>query len=464
MGKSGELLKNTAIISIGKMGTQIVNFLLLPLYTAKLTTDAYGNFDYVTTISSFLVPLMTMLMEESMFRFLIDSKTEDDKKIIISHTFLFCIFSGLILSLVIGFTSWIFDYKLGYAILIYCVSSLFISLSNALARGTGCIGLYSFSNFVISIVIIILNLFFILGFNLGFNALIASSCIANFVAALYVLYKLRCWEYIDIKHYKKSVIKNMLAYSIPLVPNTISWSIINVSDRLVIMKFLGASANGLYSVAYKFPNLISTFYSFFNIAWRETSAKIVRDNDVNEFNKIYRMIKVAVLSISILLIAGIKYIYPVFINIKYQNSIVYVPILTISMYYNSLAAFYGGVFSAYKDTKILGTTSSFSAVLNLVVDLALFKFIGVYAAALSTLCSSWFLYIYRKKKMKIYFNAFEKNDIVITGIFILLMFLFYSDNYILNIINVVLSLIFSLVANMEIIRFFFTKFLWNKNK
>lgn len=464
MGKSGELLKNTAIISIGKMGTQIVNFLLLPLYTAKLTTDAYGNFDYVTTISSFLVPLMTMLMEESMFRFLIDSKTEDDKKIIISHTFLFCIFSGLVLSFVIGFTSWIFDYKLGYAILIYCVSSLFISLSNALARGTGCIGLYSFSNFVNSIVIIILNLFFILGFNLGFNALIASSCIANFVAALYVLSKLRCWEYIDIKHYKKSVIKNMLAYSIPLVPNTISWSIINVSDRLVIMNFLGASANGLYSVAYKFPNLISTFYNFFNIAWRETSAKIVRDNDVNEFNKIYRMIKGAVLSISILLIAGIKYIYPVFINIKYQNSIVYVPILTISMYYNSLAAFYGGVFSAYKDTKILGTTSSFSAVLNLVVDLALFKFIGVYAAALSTLCSSWFLYIYRKKKMKIYFNAFEKNDIVIIGIFIFIMYLFYDDNYVFNIINVVLSLILSIVANMEIIRFFFTKLLWYKNK
>lgn len=62
MGKSGELIKNTAIISIGKMGTQVVNFLLLPLYTAKLTTEAYGNFDYVTTIALFLVPLMTMLM------------------------------------------------------------------------------------------------------------------------------------------------------------------------------------------------------------------------------------------------------------------------------------------------------------------------------------------------------------------------------------------------------------------
>lgn len=118
MGKSGELLKNTAIISIGKMGTQVVNFLLLPLYTAKLTTEAYGNFDYVTTIASFLVPLMTMLMEESMFRFLIDSKTDKEKETIISHTFLFCFVSGFVTSLIIGIASWIFNYSLGYAILI----------------------------------------------------------------------------------------------------------------------------------------------------------------------------------------------------------------------------------------------------------------------------------------------------------------------------------------------------------
>lgn len=344
MGKSGELLKNTAIISIGKMGTQVVNFLLLPLYTAKLTTEAYGNFDYVTTIASFLVPLMTMLMEESMFRFLIDSKTDKEKETIISHTFLFCFVSGFVTSLIIGIASWIFNYSLGYAILIYCVSSLFIALSNALARGTGHIGLYSMSNFFVSITIILLNLVLILGFHQGFYALMASACVANVVAALFVLTKLKFWGYIDIKDYRSNVTKKMLAYSIPLVPNTISWSVINASDRLVIMNFLGASANGLYSIAYKFPNLISTFYNFFNIAWRETSAKIVRDNDVKEFDKIYRMVKAAILAITIMLIAAIRYIYPFFINVQYQESIVYVPILAISIYYTSLSAFYGGVF------------------------------------------------------------------------------------------------------------------------
>ena len=451
MGKSGELLKNTAIISIGKMGTQVVNFLLLPLYTAKLTTEAYGNFDYVTTVASFLVPLMTMLMEESMFRFLIDSQTDEEKETIISHTFLFCFFSGFITSLIIGVASWIFNYRIGYSILIYCISSLLIALSNALARGTGQIGLYSLSNFFVSFSIILLNLILILGFNQGFYALMASACVANVIAALFVLTKLKFWSYIAIKNYRSSTTKKMLEYSIPLVPNTISWSVINASDRLVIMNFLGASANGLYSIAYKFPNLISTFYNFFNIAWRETSAKIVRDNDTNEFKKIYKMVKAAILAVTILLIAVIRYVYPIFINVQYQESIVYVPILAISIYYASLSAFYGGVFSAYKETKILGTTSTYAAVINLAVDLALFKFIGVYAAAISTLASSLFLYLYRKYKMKKFFNAYEKNDVGVLIVFITVFILFYVNNQVLNVVEVIIAILVSILFNYHTI-------------
>lgn len=451
MGKSGELLKNTAIISIGKIGTQIVNFLLLPLYTAKLTTEEYGNFDYVTTIASFLVPLMTMLMEESMFRFLIDSRTDEEKETIISHTFLFCFVSGFVTSFVIGFVSWIFDYDLGYAILIYCISSLFIALSNALARGTGHIGLYSLSNFLVSVTIILLNLLLILGFHQDFYALLVSSCVANIGAALFVLTKLKFWSYIDVKNYKNSIIRKMLAYSIPLVPNTISWAVINVSDRLVIMNFLGASANGLYSIAYKFPNLISVFSNFLNIAWRETSAKIVRDDDTKEFDKIYKMVKAAILAVTVMLIAGIRYVYPFFINVQYQESIVYVPILAISTYYMSLSAFYGGVFSAYKETKILGTTSAYAAIINLVIDLVLFKSFGVYAAAISTLVSSLFLYLYRKYKMKKFFNAYEKGDAVVLGVFVILFVLFYLNKRMLNLTAVILALAVSAVYNIHTI-------------
>lgn len=43
MSNGGELAKNTAVIAVGKIATQLVSFLLLPLYTAVLSTEDYGR-------------------------------------------------------------------------------------------------------------------------------------------------------------------------------------------------------------------------------------------------------------------------------------------------------------------------------------------------------------------------------------------------------------------------------------
>ena len=45
MGKKRELVKNTAIITVGKLCTQFLSFFLLPVYTAVLSTSEYGTFD-----------------------------------------------------------------------------------------------------------------------------------------------------------------------------------------------------------------------------------------------------------------------------------------------------------------------------------------------------------------------------------------------------------------------------------
>ena len=70
--RAKDLAVNTIIIGIGKFSTQIVSFLLLPLYTSILTAEEYGIYDLIITIATFLLPIITLLMQESMFRFLID--------------------------------------------------------------------------------------------------------------------------------------------------------------------------------------------------------------------------------------------------------------------------------------------------------------------------------------------------------------------------------------------------------
>ena len=94
-----ELMKNTIIIALGKFSTQVISYLLLPLYTSILTTSEYGIYDFLVTACIFIVPFITLLMEESMFRFLIDENNDDGKIKVMSNA---CIYS--ILSMVVWCT------------------------------------------------------------------------------------------------------------------------------------------------------------------------------------------------------------------------------------------------------------------------------------------------------------------------------------------------------------------------
>ena len=76
--KKSQLIKNTIIIFIGRTCTQFISYLLLPVYTSYLTKNDYGIVDLITTYITLIVPIITLELEMSIFRFLVDSR--DDKK------------------------------------------------------------------------------------------------------------------------------------------------------------------------------------------------------------------------------------------------------------------------------------------------------------------------------------------------------------------------------------------------
>ena len=86
--KSFELIKNTVIIFLGKACTQLISFLLLPLYTKYLITEEYGIVDLITTYVALLVPVLTLQLEMATFRFLVDNRENNNRKVEIISTVL----------------------------------------------------------------------------------------------------------------------------------------------------------------------------------------------------------------------------------------------------------------------------------------------------------------------------------------------------------------------------------------
>lgn len=454
MSRKKELAFNTAIIGIGKFGTQVLSFFLLPLYTSVLSTTEYGIYDLILTISIFLTPIITLLMEESMFRFLIDAKDDKEKGDIISQVAKYIIKRLCVCSIIIAIIGIFFKRIDIYVALLYIISSVLMISINAIVRGLGKIKLFSALNFFNNLCIIILNIIFIVKLRFGYLSLLYSATIVNVLSVLFVVFKLKLYKYLKPRKCKNRT-KEMKKYSLPLVPNSISWSVINTSDRLIISSFMGTAANGVYSMANKFPTIMDSIYGFFYTAWKESAAKALKDDDSTTFyNNIYEALKSLLFSIVIGMCACMPFVFTILIKKEFQEAYIYIPILVLAMYYSNMSGFYGGIFSAYKDTKVMGYTTMISAVVNLIVNIMCIRFIGIWAAAISTLIATFIVYYIRKRKMREVIKL-SKDSIVLRLIkvtsIIGVVYTYYSDSTVVHVVSLVIVLIICTVINRKTI-------------
>lgn len=448
-----DLFKNTFIIAIGKFSTQVLSYFLLPLYTSILSTSEYGTYDLLVTICIFVIPLITIMMEESMFRFLIDETTEEGKKKVMSTACIYALMStfvwcglGYIVLRIIG-------YEYATVFILYMISSILMKLANGTSRGLSKIKIYSLSNVVLSILTIGLNILFIAVFRWGVYGLLYSTVIANVLTCLFVLFKLRVYHYVKPSYFDKKKLKVMLKYSFPLVPNNISWYIINISDRIVVTGILGSSINGIYAMANKFPNIMNNFSSFFFTAFKENVAIAVKKDDYEKYyNEIYVIVHNAFIAISLLIISILPFIFNIFIKKDYVAAYEYIPILVIALYYGNMAGFYGTLFTAFKESKIIGKSTVCGAIINLVVHLGLIYFIGIYAAIISTLVSNYAVAIYRKTKLKGYVELKPlKNYFLAIFMLVLTAGLYYLKNTYTNILSLLIVLVYVFITNKDLI-------------
>ncbi|MGN1327865.1 MAG: lipopolysaccharide biosynthesis protein [Clostridia bacterium] len=452
MNQKKQLLMNTIIIAIGKLSTQIISFLLLPLYTSKLSPDEYGTYDFLVTLSTFALPMITLMMEESMFRFLIDAEDLKSKKKIITATISYTLLGTVVFSIIAAIIMGIIQYQYALVFILFVISNILIGLSNALSRGTGKIKLYSLSNFILGVSTIILNILFIVTFKLGVNGLLWSNTIANTLTALFIFAKLHLNQFISRKDLSKKTLKDMIKYSAPLVPNNLSWVIISLSDRLMLTQMVGADANGIYSIANKFPNIVYTCYGFFSTAWKESAAKILKEDNKSEYyDSIYKDIKFFLKAIVLGLIAIMPFAFPILVDSSYNDAYKYIPILVISIYYTNMSNFYGGIFAAYKNTKIMGSTTVFAAIVNVVINVIFIPKYGIYAATFSTLISNIIAYGYRRYKLRDYIELKEKFNYVFWILLPITLVIYYINNMALNIVIFIIVLAYCIITNKRFI-------------
>lgn len=455
MKETNRLLKNTGIIAIGNLSTKAISFFLLPLYTAILSTHEYGVIDYIITLSMFCVPCISFLMDEAIFRFLIDCKNKEEKSTIISNSFIL-VFIGIVAFLVIIYPILnCIKYEYMWYLILFVISDIIATMISALLRGIGRTDAFAVYNFISSTIQIILNVIFIAVFYWGIEGMLSAMIIGRVVATFVYIICLKLWQYINLKKINILKIKEMLKYAIPLIPNRVSWLIINLSSRIVIMNIMTSGALGIYAISSKFANLMDMIYGFFYQSWKESSARVLQSNDRDDFyNLVYKYLKSFMYSIVLLITSFMPIIFKFLIADTYLEAILYIPILLLATYFSNISGFYGGIFTAYKDTKIMGTSTIVAAIINLVLMFIIINFWGLYAVAISALIANIVVYQYRKIKVKKYVILIENRkkiifDWIMTGIILLL---FYSMDINLQIIGMIVSVVYFVTMNYTVLK------------
>lgn len=452
---SARLAKNTVIYMIGNLGSKILQVLILPLLTAVLLTEEYGYYDLIVTTINLITPIATLQLVEAMFRYLFGG-SEEEKRVTISSVTAALVVGMTILAAVIALIQ-MFGIDLKYPFLIYLnyITNILFDYMQKIARCQQRNSLVAVSGVINTSVMLAVEAMALLVFKMRVDGMLLANCVSYFVAVLYLEYKLRIEEYLSIAAVNVKRVKELLKYSLPLVPNSVCWWVVSACDRYVISFFLSISTNGIYSIAGKFSQMLSMITSVFQMAWQESSIiesdKATRDEFYTKtFDSYMRFL----LSGYVVLLPIIRLAMPFLVAEEYRIGYLYNPLLLLGAVFSAFSQFYGSAYLAFKKTGGALSTTIIAAIINVTVGACLISKIGLYAPALGTTCAFLAQWLLRANQMKDYFRVKINTKVLsfMAPTMIVYYALYYKDSVVLHLTMLLVASIVFCTVNREMIR------------
>lgn len=381
--KYKSLFSNTAVFAISNVISKIILSLLLPLYTRTMTTGEYGTVELITTLSQLLYPALSLSIQDSAFRFAMDKEKKAEQ---VLKNSLLVILGGCVALIPVSLGMGHYKGIQGYWFYFYLFSTLSMirSMLSLYVKGINKTIAFSVDVVLYNGVLAISNFILLAGFRKGIDGYFVAIVISSVVSILYLL-----WNADILAAFKetinKQLLKEMIAYSAPLILNSISWGLTHVVDRMMLTNMIGSDANGIYSAASKIPSLMSVFTTVFTQAW---TISLIQDyeteKDRNFYNNVFKLTHVGCLicALGILLFNNNLFVW--ILGSSFAESVRYVPILLIGTLFLTYSNYFGSFFSATKKSKLNMYTSLAGCIFNIVFNWLLIPHIGIAGACIAT--------------------------------------------------------------------------------
>jgi len=243
-------------------------------------------------------------------------------------------------------------------------------------------------------------------------------------------------------HTKK--LYDSLVFGLPMVAHTLSHWALDLSDRLILAKFVSIESIGIYALGYKFGSILRILSMSINKAivpyYYETAPTINGKKKISKLITYY----IGVISIFALLTSVLsKDIIQLIANPSYNSSYRVVPIVTGGYFMLALYLIPVNGLFFLKKTKIIPIITGTSVLFNIIFNLIMIPKYGIIAAAYATLFSYSILFILIGVISQSAFPLpYEKRRIVKIIISSVIVYLFCWK---LEIVNIYLSLLIKIL-------------------
>lgn len=343
MANVKSLVKDTAIYGLSSIVGRFLNWLLVPIYTYKMTTGQYGVVTNVYAYVALLLIILTYGMETGFFRFINDKKLKEPMKVYSTALISLALTSVAFVVLVAVFLDPVSDLldtggHRAYAMMMAITVAVdaFVSLPFAYLRHLNKALRFAILKCLGIAINIGLNLFFFFvvydpEINVGY--IFFANMIASLLTLPLLLPELRGFRWtMDGK-----LLKRMLAYSFPLLVLGIAGNMNQNLDKILFPYLVADKADamsqlGIYGACCKVALVMMMFTQAFRYAYepfifaqhrKEGSDNMAAYSDAMKYFVIFSMA----------IFLGVMFYMPIlqnFIQVRFRSGLQVVPIVMIA--------------------------------------------------------------------------------------------------------------------------------------
>ncbi|MBR5091204.1 MAG: oligosaccharide flippase family protein [Ruminiclostridium sp.] len=397
MNRYRTLAANTIILGLGQFGSKVLVIVMMGFYQSALGKMGYGEINNIIDTATLLMSLVTLSIGESIIRFGID-KAYDNKQVFsiglrITMIGVVCGVSFVPITLLLAdifpdsaVLLLLRDYA--WLTILYVTTGSFKSTCALFVRSIGHVKLYAIDGILTTLMNILFNVFLLFTFKMGNIGYLLSVILADICSIVFLTITSKLYQYITFSRHDREMVRIMLRFCIPMIPTSIMWWIINVSDSFMLSGMIGFDTSGIYKAASRFPSMISIFSGIFSQAWNMSAITENNSDTIGKFyTNVFDIFQSTVYVIAAALLLIIKPLILIFCDEAFYEAYLATPFIILSVVYTCFSTFMGSVYVASRKTMRSLVTAAIGAAANIGMNIIMINLWGIYGATFASFLS-----------------------------------------------------------------------------